>query len=149
MLKLFTNSQPDPNLSAPFSKVVNPPGGLQSNYPHIMILDSGILLDELILELFCDVPNLHILITRIDNEEKIAQVIITENPKVVILSESDRFSVDKLREMLKNLQFSDAIQIVVVSQYENSLVIKNSHHHSHNNFKDFVNCIKNSSTSVD
>jgi hypothetical protein len=148
MLNLFTASQPNPNLSAPFSKVVNPPGGLQSNCPHIMFLDSGILLDELILELFCDVPNLHILITRMDSEETIAQVIISENPKVVILSESDRFSVDKLSGMLKNHQFSDAIQIVVVSQHENSLVIKNSHNHSHNNFKDFVNCIKKSCTSA-
>jgi hypothetical protein len=115
-----------------------------------MILDSGILLDELILELFCDVPDLHILITRMDNEERIAEAIISENPKFVILSESDRFSVDKLSEILRNLQFSYAIQIIVVSLHENSMVIKNSHHHSHKNFKDFVNCIKNGcSTNVD
>ena len=122
---------------------------MQSNCPRIMILDSGILLDELILELFCDVPNLQILITRIDNEETIAQAIVSENPQVVILSKSECFSVDKLSEILKNLQFSDAIQIVVVSLHENSLVVKNSHNHSHNNFKDFVNCIKNNAQSAD
>jgi hypothetical protein len=142
MLQLMTNSQPNSTIIHPFSNDFNPPGMLKSDCPRIMILYSGILLDELIMELFCDVPNLQICLTPIDKEETIAQTIIAENPQVVILSEADCFSVDKLSKTLETLHCSEAVQIVVVSLHGNSLEVKNNRNHSHHNFKDFVNCIK-------
>jgi hypothetical protein len=148
MLRLVTNSQASLDLPCPFSKADIPPEKIQSSSVRIMILDSGILLDDLIMELICDVSNLEILITRIDQEEAIAQAIMLETPQVVILCDSDWFSVDKLGKLLETSPISDTIQIVVVSWHDSSLVIKNSRHHSHTNFTDFVNCIKKNAASA-
>ena len=148
MLRLITQSQQNQILSYPFSNVLYSQKSLENGSPRILILYSGLLLDDLIASLFCDQPDLQIRITQIDKEEAIAQAIASEKPQTVILCKSDSFAVEKLNLLLEELHFSDPVQVFVVSLNGNSLEVDSKKKLVFNNFRSFIDHVKSSCLTV-
>jgi len=144
MLRLITQSQQNPILSYPFSNVLYSQMSLGNGSPRILILYSGLLLEDLIAGLLCDEPDLQILITRIDKEEVMAQAIASEKPQTVILCKSVSFSLEKLNLLLEELHYSKAVQIFAVSINANSLEVDSKKKLVVNNFRSFIDLIKSS-----
>ncbi len=148
MEQLITLSQPTLLSFQAFPKVFYRQGGQNIKSQRIMVLCRGILLDEMIASLLCDEQDLQISFTRMDHEEVIAQAIFNEKPQTVVMCETADFSVEKLDHLLEDLHYSDSVQIIVVSLYENSLVINSKKKHFYTNFRNFVHLIKNNSWSI-
>jgi len=148
MLRLITQSQQNPILSYPFSNVLYSQKSLENGSPRILILYSGLLLEDLIAGLLCDEPDLQIWITGIEKEEAMAQAIASEKPQIVILCKSISFSVEKLNLMLEELHFTKAVQIFAVSINENSLEVDSKKKLVFNNFRSFIDHVKSSCLTV-
>ena len=142
MLRIISPIQSNQFFSHPFSNIRNSNKNLKKDAPRVLILYSGILLDNMIAILFGDEPNLEILINGLDKEELIAQQIVSEKPQTVILCQSIWFSVEKLNHILEDLHYSEAVQIVAVSLTENSLEIINKKKVITTNFKSFIHLVK-------
>ncbi len=141
MLSFLSQSQPNLVLSHPFSKVECFQRENRLDSSRAMILYSGILLDDLIAGLLYDEPKLQIWITHIDHEEAIAQQIAALQPKTVILSESNWFSVDKLTQILESLDLSEKVRILTISIADNTLKVNSKKQYTFTNFKKFINLL--------
>lgn len=143
MLQSNTESQIELTSPHPVSNALNPQENLRTDAQRVLILHSGILLDELIAGLLDDEADLQVSIIPIDNEETIAQAIAGEKPQTVILCNSDWFSVAKLYLMLETINYSEALQIVVFALNENSMEVFSKEKIITKNFRHFVGLIKN------
>ena len=149
MFRIIAQSKPNPIFSHPYSNVLCAQEGLCREVPRVLILYSGILLDDLIASLLCEIPDLHICATPIDHEGAIVERIVSERPQSVIFCESSWFSVEKLSRLLEDFHYSEAIQIIVVSRTESSVEINNKEKVTIQNSESFVNLIKNNGFSLD
>ncbi len=108
----------------------------------ILVLDSGILLDQLITLILSDDPCLDIWVQPLDTEERVAGLIDVIHPESVILSCGSTFSVSALKRLISARQPGNCVDIVTISLDDNSLDINDERRLAFSNFRNFVELVK-------
>ena len=145
MLRQHTSAHPMLDRSLPFSGMRSARAKTFSRARRVLLLDSGNLLHDLVPRLLRDQPDLGISIARMTEEEAVACEIAAGRHQTVILTQSERFSVDRLHQILAELGYQDEVRILSVSMTDGFLEVYCCRKLVLRNFREFIDLVKNGS----
>jgi len=142
MLMINTLSEPEALISRPSRLAGQAALNVEAADHKVLLISCGMLLEDAIAGLLETEQDLRISIVPAGDENVIANAIRMESPDTIIFCKSRRFSVQRLSQMLEQLDYSHPVQIIVISINGNTLEIFNQRRLVATNFGNFVELIK-------
>lgn len=98
--------------------------GPEAQTTRVMVVDSGILLDDVLINLLVNEPAFELSYVPMNTEKDIARLILEEKPHTILLCKSEKFSAKQLCTILENTRYEEPYQVITISIKGSNLEIQ-------------------------